>query len=125
MQVLALTGHQAHRWEPKRLRLRLLSIAGLLATSARIRTLRPSAHAPWTQLALDGLDRLKALAAQPAPRRIATPPAISASSQQHPPEKGSPAPPRRPRAHCHTQTSQSATQHRPIQDQHQPDEDRG
>ena len=28
MQMLALTGHQARRWEPKRLRLRVFSIAG-------------------------------------------------------------------------------------------------
>jgi Transposase DDE domain group 1 len=67
MQMLALTGHQARRWEPKRLRLRLLSIAGLLATSGRTRTLHLSACAPWARLALDGLDRLKALAALPAP----------------------------------------------------------
>src|SRR5439155_18162607 len=31
MQTLALTEHPARRWEPKRLRLRLLSIAGRLA----------------------------------------------------------------------------------------------
>src|SRR3954451_5939399 len=35
MQTLALAGHQARRWEPKRLRLRLLAIAGRLATTGR------------------------------------------------------------------------------------------
>jgi hypothetical protein len=47
MQLLALTGHQARRWEPKRLRLRLFSIAGHLATTARQHTLHLSTHAPW------------------------------------------------------------------------------
>jgi hypothetical protein len=46
MQLLALSGHQARRWEPKRLRLRLFSIAGQLATTARRRTLHLSTHAP-------------------------------------------------------------------------------
>jgi hypothetical protein len=67
MQTLALHGHPARRWEPKRLRLRLLSIAGLLTTSSRTRTLHLSAHAPWTQLVLNGLQRLRSLAALPAP----------------------------------------------------------
>jgi hypothetical protein len=48
MQLLALSGHQARRWKPTRLRLRLLSIAGHLVTTARRRTLHLSAHAPWT-----------------------------------------------------------------------------
>jgi hypothetical protein len=34
-QMLALTEHPARRWEPKRLRLRLFSIAARLARSAR------------------------------------------------------------------------------------------
>ena len=34
-QMLALAGHPARRWEPKRLRLRLFSIAGRLARSSR------------------------------------------------------------------------------------------
>jgi hypothetical protein len=67
MQMLALHGHPARRWEPKRLRLRLLSIAGLLATSSRTRTLHLSAHAPWAQLILDGLERLRNLQTPPAP----------------------------------------------------------
>ncbi len=67
MQLLALTCHQARRWEPKRLRLRLLSITGHLATTARRRTLHLCAHAPWTPLALDALTNLRALTTCPAP----------------------------------------------------------
>jgi hypothetical protein len=46
MQTLALAGHHARRWEPKRLRLRLFSIAGRIAVTARTTTLHLSAHAP-------------------------------------------------------------------------------
>jgi Transposase DDE domain group 1 len=35
MQMLALAGHQARRWKPRRLRLRLFAVAGQLATTAR------------------------------------------------------------------------------------------
>jgi hypothetical protein len=67
MQMLALTGHDARRWEPKRLRLRLFSIAAHLSTTARTRTLHLSTHAAWTQLALTALDRITSLTAVPAP----------------------------------------------------------
>lgn len=67
MQMLALHQHPARRWEPKRLRLRLFSIAGHLATTARTRTLHLSDHAPWTHLALQGLEQLTTLTARPAP----------------------------------------------------------
>jgi Transposase DDE domain group 1 len=67
MQMLALHGHEARRWEPKRLRLRLLSTAGLLAVRSRTRTLHLSSRAPWTSLALLALDRLKAGTAIPEP----------------------------------------------------------
>jgi hypothetical protein len=50
MQMLSLPGHQARRWEPKRLRLRLFSIAGRLAQHGRTRHLHLSAHAPWASL---------------------------------------------------------------------------
>jgi Transposase DDE domain group 1 len=63
MQTLALTGHPARRWEPKRLRLRLLSIAGRLAVTGRRRWLHLAAAAPFTDLALDALARLDALVA--------------------------------------------------------------
>jgi hypothetical protein len=67
MQMLALAGHQARRWEPKRLRLRLFSIAGRLTTTARVTSLHLAGHTAWTPLAIQALDRLRALAALPAP----------------------------------------------------------
>jgi hypothetical protein len=62
-QLLALCGHPARRWEPKRLRLRIFSLPAQLARHARATTLHLPAHAPWTPLVLDGLTRLRALAA--------------------------------------------------------------
>jgi hypothetical protein len=70
MQLLALSDHQARRWEPKRLRLRLFSIAGHLATTALRRALHLSTNAPWTQLALHALSTLRALTGRPGPQRI-------------------------------------------------------
>lgn len=64
MQMLALTGHNARRWEPKRLRLRLFSIAARISRHARRRWLRLSRHAPWSDLVAHGLARLNDL---PAP----------------------------------------------------------
>jgi hypothetical protein len=63
LQTLALTEHPARRWEPKRLRLRLLSIAGRLAANGRRRLLHLATNAPLTDLALDALHRLDARAA--------------------------------------------------------------
>jgi Transposase DDE domain group 1 len=48
--MLGLTEHPARRWEPKRLRLRLLSIAGRLARTGRRTVLHLAAHAPWAPL---------------------------------------------------------------------------
>jgi hypothetical protein len=59
-----VTAHPARRWEPKRLRLRLLSTAGRLAVSARRTALHLPAGGPWTSLVLAILTRLRAL---PAP----------------------------------------------------------
>jgi hypothetical protein len=67
MQTLALTDHPARRWEPKRLRLRLFTIADSLATTARTTTLHLSDHAPWTDLAFQAPDRLTTRTAAPAP----------------------------------------------------------
>jgi hypothetical protein len=64
MQTLALAGHAARRWEPKRLRLRLFSIAGRLAHTGRRTVLHLSRHAPWTHLAAHAITTLRAL---PAP----------------------------------------------------------
>jgi hypothetical protein len=57
-QMLALTGHEARRWEPKRLRLRLFSVAGRIARHARRVHLRLAAHAPWADLILTAHQRL-------------------------------------------------------------------
>ncbi len=61
MQMLALAGHDARRWEPKRLRLRLFSIAGRLAEHGRTRRLHLSAHAPWAELLASIITRLQAI----------------------------------------------------------------
>ncbi|WP_174517958.1 transposase, partial [Lentzea aerocolonigenes] len=57
-QMLALTGHEARRWEPKRLRLRVFSVAGRIARHARQVHLRLARHAPWTELILTACKRL-------------------------------------------------------------------
>jgi hypothetical protein len=57
-QMLALTGHEARRWEPKRLRLRLFSVAGRIARHARQVHLRLARHAPWAELILTACQRL-------------------------------------------------------------------
>ena len=65
MQMLALTGGDARVWEPKRLRLRLFSIAGSIAHHSRRTWLHLAAHAPHVDLITTGLTRLQALP-QPA-----------------------------------------------------------
>jgi hypothetical protein len=59
MQTIALHSHPARRWEPKRLRLRLFTIAGRIATTGRRTRLHLSARAPWTGLLTTALDRLQ------------------------------------------------------------------
>ncbi len=58
MQILGLTGTDARRWEPKRLRLRLFSIAGTLARRSRRTWLHLSAKAPHQHLITAALTRL-------------------------------------------------------------------
>lgn len=60
-QMLAFGTDPARRWEPKRLRLRLLSIAGRVVRHARRIHLRLSTHAPHVDLLTAGLGRLAAL----------------------------------------------------------------
>ena len=60
MQMLALTG-PARSWEPKRLRLRLFSIAGRLIRGGRRLRLRLAATWPWAQLTATAITRLQAL----------------------------------------------------------------
>jgi hypothetical protein len=64
LQTLALAGHQARRWEPKRLRLRLFSAAGRLAVSGRRVVLHLARTNHWGGLLVAILTRLRAL---PAP----------------------------------------------------------
>lgn len=74
MQLLAFTGdsgdngnscksHQARRWEPKRLRLRLFSTAARIARTSRRIVVHLARNGDWTDLLLDGLIRLRALSA--------------------------------------------------------------
>jgi DDE family transposase len=60
-QLLAWPDHPARTWEPKRLRLRLLSVAGRIITTGRRRILRLSRRWPWADLVTDGHSRLAAL----------------------------------------------------------------
>ena len=62
MQMLALAGHDARRWEPKRLRLRLFSIAARLARHGRRHRLHLSRHAPWADLLAAMINTLQAIA---------------------------------------------------------------
>ena len=63
MQMLALTSHDARRWEPKRLRHRLFTIPATLARTARQAWLHITGHHPWAALAVTAITRLDALAA--------------------------------------------------------------
>lgn len=63
-QMLAFGTDPARRWEPKRLRLRILSIAARIIRHARRTRLKLAANAPWVDLLIAGLDRLNTL---PAP----------------------------------------------------------
>ena len=65
LQMLGLPGHDARRWEPKRLRLRLFSTAGRLARSGRRSTLHLARADRWTQLILDAVSTIRGLAATP------------------------------------------------------------
>ncbi|MFZ2481218.1 MAG: transposase [Propioniciclava sp.] len=62
--MLALAGHEARRWEPKRLRYRLYTIPATLARRARRVILHLTEQSPWSGLIINGLQRLRGL---PAP----------------------------------------------------------
>ena len=62
MQMLALNGHQARRWEPKRLRLRLFTLPASIARTGRVVHLHLATKAPWVDLVNEGVRRLRALA---------------------------------------------------------------
>ena len=61
MQMLALDG-PARAWEPKRLRLRLFSVAGRLIRGGRRLRLRIAASWPWATCLITAITRLQALA---------------------------------------------------------------
>ena len=65
MQMLALHDHDARRWEPKRLRLRLFTVPATLARTGRQVLLHLAGKAPWAHLVGEGTTRLRALAAAP------------------------------------------------------------
>ena len=60
-QLLAFPDHPARTWEPKRLRLRLLAVAGRIITTGRRQILRLSQRWPWTELITAGHQRLAVL----------------------------------------------------------------
>ena len=62
MQTLALHDHRARRWEPKRLRHRLLTIPATLARTGRRVKLHLKDAAPFADLAATGWARLVTLA---------------------------------------------------------------
>lgn len=64
MQLLAFSGTDGRRWEPKRLRIRLLWIAGKLARKSRKTWLMLSRDAPWISMFTNAMTRLQT---RPAP----------------------------------------------------------
>jgi Transposase DDE domain group 1 len=60
-QTLAFTGSPARCWEPKRIRLRLLHVAGRLVATGRRHWLRLPRGWPWAELIIGGHARLHAL----------------------------------------------------------------
>ena len=48
MQMLTRNGHQARRWEPKRLRLRLFTLPATIARTGRQVRLHLATKAPWS-----------------------------------------------------------------------------
>lgn len=60
-QLLAWPNHPARRWEPKRLRLRILSVAGRIISTGRRRILRLNRRWPWSELLTTGHRNLAAL----------------------------------------------------------------
>lgn len=60
-QLLAWPHHAARRWEPKRLRLRLLGVAARIVTTGRRRILRINRRWPWSELITTGQRNLAAL----------------------------------------------------------------
>jgi hypothetical protein len=66
MQMLALVGTSARRWEPKRLRTRLFTVPAILARTGRRRLLHLADHHPWAAVVHAAVGRLRAFTAGPA-----------------------------------------------------------
>lgn len=64
MQTIALTGHDARKWEPKRLRARLFEIPATLVRRSRHNLLHLAQHAPEARTVLTGINRLRTAVAQ-------------------------------------------------------------
>ncbi|CQD01954.1 transposase, IS4 family protein [Mycobacterium europaeum] len=58
-QVLAFTSGPARRWEPKRLRLRILAVAGRIISTGRRHYLRLPRGWPWSDLIETGWTALR------------------------------------------------------------------
>ena len=67
MAMLAFTG-PARRWEPRRLRLRLFSVAGRIVRGGRRLRLRLAATWPWARQIATAITRLQALIPADQPR---------------------------------------------------------
>jgi len=61
-QLLAFAEHEARRWEPKRLRLRIFTVPAVLARTGRRILLHLNVRAPWAGLVADAVHRLRLLA---------------------------------------------------------------
>ncbi|MDN5763769.1 MAG: IS1380 family transposase [Microlunatus sp.] len=59
LQLLGLHSHDARRWEPKRLRLRLFTLPATLVRHGRQLLLHLAATSPWAQLAHTAINRLR------------------------------------------------------------------
>ena len=64
-QMLGFADHPARRWEPKRLRLRLFSLAGRLARHARRLVLHLGADHRWSKLLLTARTAITGLEPRP------------------------------------------------------------
>jgi hypothetical protein len=107
MQTLALTGHDARRWEPKRLRLRLFTIPAVLARRARRKVLHlaPSTP-PGPASSTTHSPRCAASGPHPADRLTNPVPTIPSTT----PDLWNPRTDRR-RAHRHTHLQESRPKH--------------
>lgn len=59
MQMLALSGTEARKWEPKRLRTRLYAVPAAIASSGRVTRLHLADKAPWAHLVDNAITKLR------------------------------------------------------------------